>query len=597
MGTHHRHRLSRRDFLKLTGVGLGGATLAACSPQPPVIEVTAIPAPATVTPPPTATIPAPTPTLTASKAADAVLVNGNIVTMDAGRSTAQALAIKDGLILLVGDEQAARGVVGGGTQIIDLAGRTVTPGLVDAHCHLSICGMVGTVFVDVNWPGVSTIEQMQARVAERIAATPAAEWVVGVGWMTYDGRYPDKHDLDPVSPNHPVMLINQGGHMAAVNSYALKLAGVTAGTQDPGNGRFLREANNEPNGTVMNHPAMDYFRRLWPPDLQDLEAMEASVLGPQAKFASMGVTSFQDVYVRDLDGLQAYFNIARDGGMTIRGQVMNVLEYYRELAGRLDTIDGMRYEDDFMRFAGVKCQVDGGAESSFTHEPHNGVAWNISIWKPSELNEVVRTFHDAGYQVSLHALGDAAVDMALDSIEAAMNANPRPDPRHRIEHCLLPSPSAMDRIKDLGVVISTQPQMIRAFGEALERIWGKERVQRMIPTRTWLDMSVPLCLSSDAPSMPWWDPQMTLFASVVRSLSSKRLVSPDQALTIDEAMYAHTMVGAYADFAEKKKGSLEPGKFADLIVWHDNPYSVEAADILNLTIDMTVVGGKTVYQA
>ena len=136
--------------------------------------------------------------------------------------------------------------VGGSTQIIDLRGRTVTPGLIDAHCHLSACGLLGTVYVDISWPAVNTIEQMQAKVAERIAETPAGEWVVGAGWVTFDGRYPNKHDLDPVSPNHPVMLINQGGHMAVVNSLALEMAGVNASTKDPGNGRFLREANGEP---------------------------------------------------------------------------------------------------------------------------------------------------------------------------------------------------------------------------------------------------------------------------------------------------------------------------------------------------------------
>jgi len=128
------------------------------------------------------------------------------------------------------------------------------------------------------------------------------------------------------------------------------------------------------------------------------------------------------------------------------------------------------------------------------------------------------------------------------------------------------------------------------------RIWGEERTQRAIPTRTWLNMGVPLCLSSDAPSMPWWDPQSTLFASIARMSPSKKVVGPEQAMTIDEALYAHTMGGAYADFSENKKGSLEPGKFADLIVWHDNPYTVATADILKLTIDLTMVGGKVVHQ-
>ncbi|MCL4396053.1 MAG: amidohydrolase [Chloroflexi bacterium] len=524
-------------------------------------------------------------------------MNGNIVTMDAKRTAVKALAIKNGLILLAGEDQAVRGMSGASSKVIDLRGRTVTPGLIDAHCHLSACGLLGTAYVDVSWPAVFTVEQMQAKVAEWIARTPPGEWVAGAGWVTFDGRSPNKHDLDPVSPKHPVMLINQGGHMAVVNSLALEMAGVTASTPDPGNGRFLREANGDPSGTVLNHPAMDYFRRLWPPDLLDLKTMEMSILNPQAKFASMGVTSFQDVYARDMDRMQAYFNLARRGEMTIRGQVMNVLEYIQELDGRVEALEAMRYEDDYMHFAGAKFQADGALEASFTHEPHNGIAWDIPIWKPKDLNEAVRAFHDGGYQVAIHTGGDAAVDMALDAIEAAMKANPRPDPRHRIEHSVLNTPEALQREKDLGVVISTQPTLIRAFADGMFRIWGEERTQRAIPTRTWLDMGVPLCLSSDAPSMPWWDPQTTLYASIVRASPSKKPVGPEQAMTIDEALYAHTMAGAYADFAENKKGSLEPGKFADLIVWHDNPYTVASADILGLTIDLTMVGGKVVHQA
>ncbi len=441
------------------------------------------------------------------------------------------------------------------------------------------------------------VKDMQDKFAERISKTPAGEWVVGSGWMTFEGRYPTKHDLDPISPKHPLFATNQGGHMAVVNSLALEIAGVNASTKDPGNGRFLREDNNVPNGTVLNHPAMDYFRRFWPPELTNLKTMETSILGPQAKFASMGVTSFQDVYARDLDRMQAYFNLGKRGEMTIRGQVMNVLEYIQELKGRIDELEAMRFESDYMHFGGAKFQVDGALEGSYTSEPHNGIAWNIPIWKPRDLNEAVKAFHDAGYQVALHTAGDAALDMALDAIELAMNANPRTDPRHRIEHSVLNSDRALKRTKDLGIVISTQPTLIRAFAGAAERIWGEERMQRMIPTRTWLDMGLPVCLSSDAPSMPWWDPQSTLFCSIVRATVTNKPVSPEQALTMEEAMYAHTMVGAYADFAEKKKGSLEAGKFADLIVWHDNPYTAAPKDILKLTIDLTVVGGKVVYQA
>jgi predicted amidohydrolase YtcJ len=187
--------------------------------------------------------------------------------------------------------------------------------------------------------------------------------------------------------------------------------------------------------------------------------------------------------------------------------------------------------------------------------------------------------------------------MALDAIEAAMQANPRPEPRHRIEHAPINTDKALQRQKDLGVVISTQPTLIRAFADACFRIWGEERTQKMIPTRTWLDLGVPLALSSDAPSMPWWEPQATLAASVLRLSFSGKPVSQDQAMTIDEAMYAHTMGSAYADFAENKKGSLEPGKFADLVIWHDNPFSATPQDLFDLKADLTMVGGKTVYQS
>jgi len=584
--SHNHHHLSRRDFIKLVAVGAGGAFLAGCNRGKSLNVV------------PTTTGPTATevPTLAAGEVADTILVNGNIVAIDANRTTAKALAIKDGIIRFIGDDQAAQGLAGDNTRVINLMGRTVTPGLIDAHCHLSACGLLGTAYVDVSWPIVFTVEDMQAKLAEKIAVTPKGEWIVGSGWVTFGGRYPTKHDLDPVSPNHPVMVINQGGHMAVVNSLALEMAGVDANTPDPGNGRILREANGDPSGTIINHPAMDIFRRLWPPDLLNVQVYETSVLNPQATFVSMGVTSFQDVYARDMDRMQAYFNVARRGEMSIRGQVMNVLEYIQELDGRIEAIEAIRYESDYMHFAGAKFQVDGALEASYTNEPHSGLAWNIPIWKPKDLKDAVRAFHDAGSQVALHTAGDAAVDLALDAIEEAMNKNPRPDPRHRIEHSPLNTDKALQRQKELGVVISTQPTLVWAFADACERIWGEERAQRLIPTRTWLDMGVPVCLSSDAPSMPWWKPQATLCAALLRASASKKPVSPEQAMTIDEAMYAHTMAGAYADFTEDKKGSLEPGKFADLIVWHDNPYTTAAEDIVNLTVDLTMVGGKVVFE-
>ncbi len=587
----NRH-LRRRDFLRLGGLTVGSAAAAtlACGRGSQLVQVTAVPG-ATGTPRPPLT-------LTPGTYADTVLTNGNVVTMDAAGTKVEAVAVKDGLIVQVGSNGEIRALVGPNTQEIDLLRRTVTPGLIDAHNHLSVIGLYGTAYIDIQPPGVQTIEQVQDKIAEGCANAAPGEWVIAAGFIAFEGgRLPNKHDLDPVSPNNPVMLVNQGGHLGAVNSYALEMVGVNANTPNPPFGAFDREADGTPSGILINHSAMDVFRRLWPPDILSPEILHAAAINPQAHFASVGVTSFQDVNARGLPRMEAYFDAARAGEMTIRAYVLNTIEYFQELDGRPEAIEGMRYDDAYMRFAGFKFLVDGAGAAAFTHEPHNGVMWNVSTWNPDELNEAVRTLHEAGYQMAFHVVGDAAVDMVLDAVEGAMNTAPRPDPRHRLEHAVFNTDAALQRTKDLGMVVSTQPHFVRLLGDYFKEIMGDERAARMIPTRTWLDLGVPLALGSDAPTTPWWDPQSTLFASIARLTASNEFLSPEQALTIEEAMYAHTMGGAYAAFEENEKGSLEAGKMADLIVWADDPYRARLRDILTLTIDLTMVGGEVVYQA
>ncbi len=303
MSHSHQLKITRRDFLRLSGIALGGASLA-CGGGSKLVELTAIPTPENQAAPPVSA-------LAPGSVPDTILVNGNIVTIDGKRTIAKALAVKNGIIMVVGDDQAVRKLADAGTKVIDLDGRTVTPGLIDAHCHLSACGLLGTAYVDVSWPTVFTVKDMQDKLSEKIAITPRGEWVLGSGWLTFEGRYPNKHDLDPISPNHPLFVINMGGHMAAVNSLALEMAGVNASTSDPGNGRFLREANNEPDGTIMNHPAMDYFRRLWPPDLMDLKANGKQHPEPASCFCGDGCNQLPGCLRRGMDRMQAFFNIAK----------------------------------------------------------------------------------------------------------------------------------------------------------------------------------------------------------------------------------------------------------------------------------------------
>lgn len=583
--SHNHHQLSRRDFLKIASATAGSAFLASCRRA---VQMTATPPPSLV--------PRAVPSLPPGASADLILVNGRVATMDTARSVTQALAITGDKVLQIGKDDDIRALAGQQTQVIDLLGRTVTPGFVDAHNHLNVIGLIGTAYIDINPPGVSTVAEMQAKIAEGCSKKEPGKWVVAQGFISYDGRYPDKYDIDPVSPDNPVMLINQGGHMGAVNSYALDLAGVTKDTPDPKHGVFMRDENGQPTGALLNHAAMDVFRRLWGDEVITQEAVYQATLSPQADFASYGVTSFGDVNTRGMGRVQAYFDAARNNEMTLRGYILNTIEYFNEVEGRVDLIDGIRYENDFMKFGGFKFLLDG-AETSFMYEPTKGVTWDMATWDPDQLNEAVRTFHDLGYQCSCHVFGDAAVDMALDAFEGAMNKNPRPDPRHRLEHALLNTQDALQRQRDLGIVISTQPHAIRLFADALMDLWGEERASQIIPTRTWLDMGIPLSLSSDAPTMPWWRPPVIMAEATQRLTASNKVLGPDQVLSIDEAMYAYTMAGAYADFQENVKGSLEPGKFADLVVWRADPYSTALHDLLEEhPVDLTILGGKTIFE-
>ena len=233
---------------------------------------------------------------------------------------------------------------------------------------------------------------------------------------------------------------------------------------------------------------------------------------------------------------------------------------------------------------------------AYCHQPHNGERWDVPTWDPQNFKHTVHTLHDTGLQICVHCAGDAAADLTLDAFEEAMNANPRPDPRHRIEHAIITTPEATQRMKDLGVVVSTQPQFIRLAGDIYAGLFGEERARRAIVTREWLEAGVPLALGSDSPTTPWCTPQVTLFGAVSRITFSNQTHGPDQCLTIQEALRAHTMGGAYAAHEEDTKGSIEVGKLADIAVWAEDPYTAPMNRLWQIPIEMTMVGGEIVYQ-
>jgi predicted amidohydrolase YtcJ len=593
-------RIDRRRFLVGAGTALAGAALA-CGRQrgvptaEPAAEATLAPVP-TQPPPAPSTTATPAalikPTAPAGQAADLVMLNGKVITVDAADSIAQAVAIQGGLIQAVGSDGDLAAAVGEQTQVIDLGGRTLTPGLIDAHIHFQVMGLMNSYYVPLLPPEVTTIDDMQARLAEVIGQLPEGEWFKGYFIAVKGGGLPTRYDLDPVSPNHPVWIVQQGGHYGSANSLALQIAGITADIPDPVGGVIGRDANGEPDGVFYNHRAMDLLRLHVPVYTQ--EDVEQNIASTQPLFAACGVTSFQDNNVRGTDTVGTYLAVGQRGDMYLRGAVYYTLEWPRDLDRALNEIE--RYEDEFMRFAGYKFLLDGQISMAYCHEPHEGERWNTSTWEPQRYKDTVRALHDTGLQICVHCFGDAAVDLTLDAFEEAMNANPRPDPRHRIEHCVLCTPEATQRMKDLGVVVSTQPQFIRLGGDIYADYFGEERARRAIVTREWLDSGVTVALGSDAPSTPWYTPQVTLFGAVTRVTFSNQFHEPDQALTVEEALRAHTMGSAYAAHEENVKGSIEVGKMADLAVWSEDPYTAPLQRLWQIPVDMTLVGGEIVFQ-
>lgn len=580
--------LTRRDFIRLVATALGGVALAGCRGEQ-LAQLTATPGAAR----PTISLSsASAPASALTGAPDLILVNGKIITVDAADTIAQAIAIKDGVIQAVGKTDEIRARASAASQVIDLKGKAVTPGLIDTHCHLQVMGMMTEQYLPFLPPDVTSIEGLQKKLAEVVAKTPKGKWIQGYYLVVGASMVPKKQDLDKVAPENPVWIIQQGGHFGAANSAALKIANITASTANPQGGIIERDASGNPTGVFYNHRAMDLLRRFVTLDV--IEDPRAYATTPQDAFAACGVTTFQDNNVRGTDNIAAYFDVDKQSKMKIRGAINFTLEWPADLNVALNQVE--RYQGSMMRLAGYKFLIDGQAPTAYCHQPHNGISWNMSTWDPAMFKQAVRSLHDTGLQICVHCVGDAATDLVLDAYAEAMKANPRPDPRHRIEHAVITTRDATKRMKDLGVVVSTHPTFIRVGGDGWVRLFGEERGKRAMVTREWLDNGVRLALGSDAPTTPWYTPQMTLAGATMRLTLTDQVLGPEQRLTIQEALRAHTLGAAYAMREEKTKGSIEVGKLADLAVWNEDPYS--AADhIHSVTIGMTMVGGKVVYQA
>lgn len=532
--------------------------------------------------------------------ASRVFHSGVIYTADADGSWAEATAVEDGRIVAVGKSTDLLADFPD-AESIDLGGRTVLPGLIDAHNHYLATGE-GLDSIDARFPAVASAEDLAAEVAGVAGSIPPGQWISGFGFdhAKYE-RPPTRWDLDGATTVHPVAIRHVSGHFLLVNTLALEAAGVGDDTPDPKGGRFVRDERGRNTGLcldaamgIVEPVAVDIGSH--GPNFHTeatLDDLVAAIGRAGEAYFAAGLTTVCDAQVT-MRELTAYREARRRGTWWLRVAMMP-LSHQLEEYGAIGLAGP--FGDDLLWLGPMKFYMDGsliGGTAVF-EEPYgtHGELEGSYYWEPDEMRSMIVEAHRQGWQVGIHTQGDRAIEAVLDAIEAAMAAHPRPDPRHRIEHCGLPRPDQLERMARLGVIAVNQPNYLHDQGdEFLDRLG--DRAHRLQPMRAELDAGVVIALSSDA-DVTSFRPLETITNAVVRRTMGGRPIGADQAMTVEEAVRAHTIVAAYAIRAEDRLGSIEPGKYADLTVIDGDLFGVEPSQIRDLRIWMTVLAGDVVF--
>ena len=548
-------------------------------------------------------------------AADLVLTGGAVYTVDAARSWAQAVAVKDGRIAAVGTDVDMRYHVGPRTEVVNLRGRMLLPGFQDAHVHAS-SGELERSQCDLT--GVHTRDGYLAAIRAYADRDPDVAWIAGGGWGmdVFPGGVPSKEDLDSVVPDRPVFLSNRDHHGAWVNSRALALAGIDAATPDPPDGRIERTAAGEPQGTL-HEGAMNLIRRVAPG--MTLDDQVAGILEGQRYLHSLGITAWQEAIVGDYPVVPDCFEAYReaDGRGLLTARVAGALWWQRAagpsqldfLAERRAIASGSRF-----RTTSVKIMQDGVCEN-FTAamltpyldgHGHETEGRGTSFFAPEELNEAVTAIDARGFQVHIHAIGDRAVREALDAIAAARAANGPTAGRHHIAHLQVVHPDDVPRFAGLGVLANCQPLWASNEPQMTELtlpFLGPERAAWQYPFGSLAASGAQLCFGSDWPvSSP--NPMWQMHTAVNRTTAPEYPFRgpdtddpflPGERIGLPAAIAAFTMGSAYVNHDERDAGSVEPGKRADLVVLDRDLFAQPAGEIALAQVDLTLVDGTVVY--
>ena len=536
----------------------------------------------------------------AEQTPDEIYCHGTVLTMDSQGRVAQAVAVRSGRIVSAGSDEEIGKLAGPQTNRIDLAGRTLLPGFYAAHDHFPSAGTVALYQVDLNSPpmgAMRSLDDILAALGERAGRTPKGEWIVGRGYddtLIREGRHPTRYDLDRVSTDHPIWIGHTSGHLGVGNSRALAVAGVTKETTVRSGVIRKDPATGEPNGVF--EECCGLVTRHIP--ARSLEQRLEAIRWCDRHYLSKGVTTTVIAHgdERSIQDLKQ----AVDRGL-LHLRVTSMLSG-PSLAAKDAFQSGV--PADRIHLTAAKLFADGSIQGYtgyltapyYRQPPGKTDDRGYAVNTREQLAETVKKYHRAGYQIAIHANGDAAIDDVLFAYGEAQRELPRPDARHRIEHCQTAREDQLKRMKELGVTPSFFVAHVYYWGDRHRDIFlGPERAERISPLGSALRLGVRMTVHNDTPVTPV-DPLMLVWTAVNRVTRNGKVLGPRERISVVEALRAVTLEAAWQNFEDGGRGSIEPGKLADFVVLAENPLAVDVARIKDITVLETIVGGRTGYR-
>lgn len=537
--------------------------------------------------------------------ADLIVTNCKAYTADPNDTIAEAVAVRDSRILKVGPASEVMRLKGRRTRVLNLDGRLVLPGFIDSHEHCIRKGLQAD-WVECGSPPMKTIRDIIKALKAKAADKPAGSWVVG-NWFDEskleERRFPTRWDLDEASLDNPIYLGRAGGHNGVANGMALKIAGIGRDTPQPTGGRIEKEVDGEPTGRLDELAAMNMVRSKIPapsPE-ESVRIMVRNWPAVEEELLSWGLTTVHEAHIKAPEAT-AYQELLVQGKLRMRiGLMLDGMAPYEGYATSDLSRQGLRTGfswGDRLRVIGVKLGVDGAMGSktaalSRAYEDEPGNRGIVRVTQQELTEETVRC-HQAKLRVCIHAIGDRSIDMALDAVEEALKKRPWENHRHRIEHVGYAEEKQLKRMKELGVVVSASIGFCYPIGDSHLKALGEERMKGYYPMRSLAEHGIVAGGNSDGFGESW---AITgIYGCVTRRTMGGKILCEEEAISVMDAIKAYTINGAYLEGVEKEKGSLEPGKLADMVVLDRDILTINPNEIIEAKAVMTIVGGEVVYE-